>query len=372
MARRKRIIKRNEAQMILELLEKDQVLAEWDLIIKKIKKIGNDYKIKTQRGQKLLKVGFEEGRILFMHLALEHLARNGCYKGIPRLIPTKYGDYYVKTDLGIYYLTDWIEGKEVKRKDLNQVTNFVRFLAEIHLAGKNFQSVPYWTIRERWDDISQQITNKIHKVNNNMGKLPREFQDAWLTYENIAQKAYNLLKSSGYGALQETAQRDMTLCHRQFTPRNGFFSKETATILCWEHCAYGVQLGDLVHYMQKVMPSFGWNNNVGEQVIKAYHLVKPLSREEVMTLGAALMFPTAFVKLVDKFLKGKIEKDNIHIKLEKVKEQEEKKSSFLEDFFARHGLKGFCSGESGHQVWSEEPFFGFPGNQITSEDDEVD
>jgi len=342
MAKKRKEYIRRETQMMLEFLDKGQVLQEWDLKIKKVKRIKKDYKLKTHRGEKLLKVGFQEERIMFMHLALEHLARNGCFKGIPRLIPTKYGDFYVKSDLGIYYLTDWLEGKEGKTKDINQITDFVKLLAEIHLASRNFEPVPCWAIRERWDDISHQISKRTERVRSMLTKLPCELQEAWLTYESKAQKAQNLLKISGYQSLKEMAQRDKTLCHRQFAPGHGLVSKGTTNILCWEHCAYGVQVSDLVYFMEKTMPSFDWNYHVGDQIIKAYHHVKPLLREEVMTLGAALMFPANFAKLVEKFLRGKIEDNKIKAKIEKMKLQEEMKTAFLEQYFADHDLKGFC------------------------------
>ncbi|MEL7566745.1 MAG: phosphotransferase, partial [Dehalobacterium sp.] len=240
MAKKEKDYEKREIQMMMEFLDKGQVLQEWDLKIKKVKKIEKDYKLKTHRGEKLLKVGFQEERIMFMHLALEHLARNGCFKGIPRLIPTKYGDFYVKSDLGIYYLTDWIDGKKRKTNDVNQVINFVKFLAEIHLAARNFEAVPHWALRERWDDISSQISKGTEMVRNKLTELPFELQEAWLIYESKAQKAQNLLKVSGYELLKEMAKRDKTLCHRQFAPGHGLISGGTINMLCWDHCAYGV------------------------------------------------------------------------------------------------------------------------------------
>lgn len=348
MSKKKMSFEKREAQLMVEFLDKSQILQEWDLNIKKVKKIGNDYKVKTHRGEKLLKVGFQEDRIMFMHLALEHLARNGCLRGIPRLIPTKYGDYYVKSDLGIYYLTDWLEGKEGKAKDPEQMIDFVKLLAEIHLASGNFQPVPYWAARERWDDISDDLERKSQKIKDKLAQLPDELQAAWPTYEMMVHKAWNLLKISGYRSLVEEAKRDKTLCHRQFVPRNGVVYKGAAYMLHWEHCAYGVQVGDLIYFMEKIMPSFDWNSRMGEAVIRAYHEIKPLSQQEIMTLGAVLAFPTAFVKLAEKCLLGKMEEERIASKMEEVKEEEDRKNEFLHRFLEKYDLKGFCwGGKSG-------------------------
>jgi CotS family spore coat protein len=350
MPKKRKNYQREDAQLMREFLEQGRVLAEWDLIIKKFKKTGNEYKMKTQRGDKLLKVGFQEDRILFMHLALEHLARNGCYRGIPRLIPTKYGDYYVKSDLGIYYLTDWIDGKKGKAKEMTQVIEFVRFLAEIHLAGKHFQPVPAWTKRERFDDISRHIRENIRIVNESLDRLPGVLKDAWRTYESMAEKAQYLLNFSGYRLLQEEAEKNLTLCHRRYAPGHGVRTKDSINMLHWEHCAYGVQIGDLIYFLQKVLPVYDWNYHAGEQVIKAYHRIRPLSREELMTMGAALMFPGNFIKLVQKYLRGKLTSDKISEKLAKVNAREAKRKAFLEEFFRANDLKGFFGRTKGHSL----------------------
>ncbi|MEL7567028.1 MAG: glycosyl hydrolase family 18 protein, partial [Dehalobacterium sp.] len=146
--------------------------------------------------------------------------------------------------------------------------------------------------------------------------------------------------------LKEMAKRDKTLCHRQFAPGHGLISGGTINMLCWDHCAYGVQVSDLIYFMQKTMPSFDWNYHVGEQIIKTYHYIKPLLPEEVMTLGAALMFPASFVKLVEKFLLGKMEENKVKAKIEQMKEGEEIKTAFVEQLFKNHDLKGFYWGEN--------------------------
>lgn len=58
MSRKSKSYKENAVRMMVEFLEKDQVFQEWDLRIKKIKKVGHDYKIKTQRGEKIIKGRF--------------------------------------------------------------------------------------------------------------------------------------------------------------------------------------------------------------------------------------------------------------------------------------------------------------------------
>lgn len=346
MAKKRKDYAQRETEMMQEFFEKEQILQEWDLKIKKMRKLGKDYKLRTNRGTKLLKVGFQEDQIMFMYLALEHLARNGCFQGIPRLIPTKYGDFYVKSELGIFYLTDWFEGKEGKSKELKQVMGFAKFLAEIHLAAKELDNLPHWALRERWDDITCQMEEKAEKINENIGSLPQELRDAWCTYELHAYKAQNLLRISGYKTLMDQAKREKTFCHRQFTPEHGVIAKGISQMLSWEHCAYGVQVSDLVYLMQKILPEYDWDYHIGEQIIKAYHQVKPLLREEIMTLGAALAFPLEFVKLAEKYLMGKLKANKISDKLAKIKEQEEKKNAFLEEYFSHHDLKGFCWGES--------------------------
>ncbi|MEN3005798.1 hypothetical protein [Dehalobacterium formicoaceticum] len=338
MARKRRSLVKRETKLMQEFLDKGEILQEWDLSIKRMKKINNDYKIKTHKGEKILKIAFQEDRVMFMHLALEHLAGQGCFQGIPRLIPTKYGDFYVKSDLGIYYLTDWVGGKQGKRDELDQVLAFARYLGEIHLSAMFFHAVPPWAIRERWDDIAQGMTEKTSWAEENLNHLPPEVQTAWASYEIIAHKAANLLKLAGYPALVEAAKENKTFCHRRFEPGQGIIAKGVTHILHWEHCAYGVQVGDLVYFMQQVMPYFQWNQQIGEQIITSYHRTKHLSREEVMTLEAALMYPDTFVRFMKKCRLSKFPPDEFSKKFAQAHLEEQEKHRFIEAAFG--GIRG--------------------------------
>jgi len=331
---------------MVEYLRHAEILGEWDLRPKKIKRMGNEYKIKTQRGEKVLMVSYQEERIRFMHHVLEHLAFHGYSKGIPRLIPTKYGDYFVKGEMGIYYLTDWFGGKACTAKDGDQIIEMVRTLAEMHLAAQKVDQVPDSVVRERWYDLSEQMTRGVQKVNEKLGHLPEEFQQAWTTFASMAHRAQDLLRVSGFKTLVERAKREKTICHRQFRLKNIVITDHALSILGWEHCAYGVQVADLVYLMNKMMPKVAWDYTLGEQVIKAYHRIKPLADAEMMTLGAALMFPAAFVKFVEKYQDGRFEEDKIGRKFDQLMEQEEKKVAFLEAFFERYGLKGSYEGKN--------------------------
>ena len=69
------------------------------------------------------------------------------------------------------------------------------------------------------------------------------------------------------------------------------------------------------------------------------------------------MFPAAFIKVVEKFIKGKLEQEKINSKLKKVKIQDERKI-LLEEFFGIARMCFLAVGREDPQIWDMHvPFY---------------
>jgi len=341
--KRDRIQKREE-KLFLKFMENSLTLKEWDIISYKVKKTGNDFRIKTHRGERVLKTSLDKNRVLFMYYTLEYLAQRGYSFNLPRLMPTKYGDQFAVRGGKIYYLNDWFEGKKCQRKKIDHVIAAVKCLARFHVAGKGF--IPPCESRERWFEFPDQMINRLKNIERKLVELPDSLVKAWNTLKDLALKSREIIELPDFNRLLEKAKRERTVCHRQFSPRNVLIGRNySVSVLNWEHCAFGVQITDLSYFMNKVMPASGWNFVLGEKIIETYHRIKPLTREEYLVLAASLMFPTSFFRLVEKFQLGKVEKTKVSSKLAKIMEGEKQKTAFLEAFFEHHGVKIPFAGE---------------------------
>lgn len=322
----------------------NDILREWDLQPRKVKKIRNAYKIKTNRGDKLLKKSsFNDERVLFMYYALEHLIRNG-YDYLPRLIPTKYGDLFVKHEGEIYYLADWFDAKECKSKKTDHVYAAVANLAQFHQAARGFTPPNGCVQREKWEEVSAQLVNGCKVLEQKLASLPEEMDKAWDTFHIMARRAQEYLDASLIERLVAKAKEEKTLCHRQYSPKN-LVINHNLYIVDWEHCGLGIQVSDLAYFMNKVMPVFDWDVAVGDEIIEAYQKIYTLSEDELKFLGAILTFPREFINLVGKWHVGKIDMEEVPRKLKKILEREKEKVAFLESFFVRYNLKTPVAGE---------------------------
>lgn len=336
MVRKRRSYYAREKILLEEMFIRSHVLKEWDINVSKIKKVDHDYKIKTYRGNKILIMSLEEERILFMYYALEHLARNG-YNQIPRLIRTKYGDPYVKHEGKAYYLIDGIRGHELKSRVLEHLISAVKNLAKFHLAGKKFFLMPGCATRERWTEIPAQMINRIKITENNLVHLPEEFSTAWGMLKEMAQKALDILQKPEFNHLVEQARKDKTLCHRQYSLQNMMLGSNIF-VLNWEHCAYGLQVGDLAYFMHKVMPGLDWNWDIGAEIIRGYHSIHNLSPDEMLVLTAYLVFPLSFCRFAARCSLGKIKQKRVGPRLRKILEREKNKTAFLEALLDRYNI----------------------------------
>ena len=357
--------KQEKEKLVLESWDLVEIIKEWDLPVRKIKDTKYGYKIKTNYGYKILKKSLFEDRVIFMHQALEHLAHNGYRHSIPRLIPTKYGDIFVRHNFHVYYLTDWVEGKSFKIKNTEHIYAAAESLGEIHFSAKNFAPKIKKASRERWNELSEKMAAENNYIEQNLDRLPREFSQAWADIKDSAQEALDLLENKEYDSLKKWSMREGTLCHREYIPANLIIENYPEAIR-WEHCALGIQVADLANFMDKVMPHYNWDYSIGEGILESYNSIRKLTGDELFVLGALLIYPKEFLKLIKKFEKGRVDQNKLYRKIQKMLDKEKEKEAFLDAFFDIHNLKRVKSSQDQGDIVSRM-WYCLPGHNVSSD-----
>ncbi|MGI6065088.1 MAG: phosphotransferase [Bacillota bacterium] len=314
-----------------------EILREWDLPVRKIRNTKYGYKIKTNWGYRMLKRSLYEDRVVFMHQVLEHIAHDGYRQNIPRLIPTKYGDAFVRHGFHVYYLTDWFDGKEFKVKNPDHIYAAAESLGEIHQVAKKFVPKNKEAARERWNELSERMAADNFFIQHNIETLPAEFSQAWTHLKESAKEALARLGNEEFARLKKWSMSEGTLCHREFTPAN-LMVENCPVAIRWEHCALGVQVADLANYMHKVMPHYHWDYTLGEGILESYNSMRKLTEDELFVLGALLMYPKDFVKLMKKYERGRVVRNKLPAKIQKILNKEKEKAAFLDAFFEMYNL----------------------------------
>jgi CotS family spore coat protein len=343
--------KKKEEKELLEIFDAygadTDVLREWDLAVEKIKQVRGVLRIKTPYGYRALKkVKVTEGRVRFIQEAIDHLAAKG-FPNVPRFIRTKYGDPYVVHPTGIYYLTDWMPGKEADLKKAKNIFLAAETLAKLHNAGEGFEGGGFG--QETREDFSAQWGKFKAKLKSYDASLEdrREqtaMDEAYRAHRGELMKmidhASEQLAVSPYPQILEWARENRTICHGSFSRQNLIVEKERMSVVDFDHCHYGHPVHDLGALLTRYMPRYEWDASIGFTILDVYRGVREISAEEMTVLAAYLSFPQRTLDVVEAYFERTRDWDvgRFANRFRKQLALDEGREMFVQDLIARCGL----------------------------------
>lgn len=313
------------------------ILREYDLrAVKGIKGEDGIWKIATDRGNRLLKrVSCRAAELEFVRQVMEYVCNKG-FRRLSRFIVTKYGDPYVYDGSDLYYLTDWIEGKEPNLGKPELLGEAVKTLAEFHLAAAGFVFRSHdpklrrtEAIREDWGKWRSTMTDRTawikERSRNNEEWTSLEPAVGKLLAENAefvrdsAERAIKLLGDSEFSQLMKNSRTNRTICHRRFSESNLIWSKNDRRmfIIDFDNCAHEMPVFDLARLAERVMPKFRWEVDAVKLMLLSYQRVRPLEDSERAAIFSYLAFP----RRLSKFYGGDYPADGDKFQAELVQEQ---------------------------------------------------
>ena len=152
--------------------------------------------------------------------------------------------------------------------------------------------------------------------------------------------AVNMLRASSYADLREKAKEEGTVCHGEYNQHNVLILKSKTAVTGFSHWCFGIQIGDLYHFMRKILEKSGWNINLAEEMLKTYHRIRPISAEEWENLKIRFTYPEKFWKLSNYYYthnKAWISEKNTE-KLQALIRQKEKWEAFGEQCFKEYNF----------------------------------
>ncbi|MDY4838318.1 MAG: CotS family spore coat protein [Lachnospiraceae bacterium] len=245
---------------------------------------------------------------------------------------------------GFYLMKDWYSGRECDTKSREDILFAVRKLAELHACLKSYGGeIPefLWVSEQALTEEFEKHTREIKKVRNYVrGKKKKNaFEEKFMeTYEKFLVQAEEVLEGLKRQEKQkENAQwKEMYgLCHGDYNQHNIVFAKEGMAIINFEQMHYDIQVGDLAHFMRKILEKHNWNTGLGMDMITAYDAKKKLSKMECEQLYLRLSYPEKFWKIANHYYnsnKAWVSGRDIE-KLEKIVIQEKARQQFLQMLF---------------------------------------
>ena len=125
------------------------------------------------------------------------------------------------------------------------------------------------------------------------------------------------------------------ICHGDFNQHNVLFAHGKIIITNFEQAHYDVLVGDLAHFLRKLMEKHNFNIGLATDMLAAYEKKRKLLPEEWEQLYVRMAYPQKFWKVANHYFnanKAWVSGRDIE-KLNRVIEQEEIRQQFLRMLF---------------------------------------
>lgn len=239
-----------------------------------------------------------------------------------------------------YTLQKWEDGRECDTKSMEDIRKSVAYLAKIHQHMKlSYQ--PEYMQRSLLDEYARhnQELKKIRKFIRKKAPV-NAFEKTYLFYvEEFLRKgeeAWTALQYSEYDSLREQVKQSGTICHGEYHQHNVWFSKNDQFAVNFGHWYFDIQMGDLYHFMRKILEKYNWDIQLAIDMLNEYQKVKPITKEEKEYLKIRFMYPEKFWKIADYYYSHKkvwFSEKNLE-KLENVIQQKNACERFVQSCFS--------------------------------------
>jgi CotS family spore coat protein len=286
-------------------------LKEYDFEVIEVQPVRAAYLLKTTKGAfALKKADYKANKLEFIHSAIEHLYNNG-FKRLARTYLTRNGKTHIEVDGEIYFLTNWLQGREADLKSAKDMYNASQTLAELHLASKGFTPPPDCKPKVnlgKWPNKFQKRCNELLEFRDRVrestsyGKFDRLFLSNVDYYYEQSLKAISMLARSSYLDLVKKAQEERGFCHRDYTYHNLIIdSFGVPHVIDFDYCVIDLQIADISRFFQKVMRKSQWEFDKVKGLLNSYEKINPLSPQDLEVLYISMMFPQKFWRLVRRY-----------------------------------------------------------------------
>ncbi|HBF76272.1 MAG TPA: CotS family spore coat protein [Clostridiaceae bacterium] len=325
-----------------------KILSYYSIIPDEVVKIRSVYKIKYRNKYYCLKkLNHPNNKVSNGKKLVDILNSRGFYN-TAIYIPTNDGRNCVRHKNKAYYITNWIDGRECKIDDFEELKKAISLLATFHIKSSmintkelKLEGPKNWIeeLKKQQNDIENYkriISNK--KILTSFDKLYLRYIDDFNHHLNLS---IELLMKSNYLSMRDSVMTKHTICHDSYYYQNILVdSNGKLYIIDLESILYDVHVYDIAKFIRRIMykKSYAWNFNYVKELIYEYDKISKLTKEDLEVLLAFLIVPHKFWKLGKKryVKKKKWSEDKYLKKLYKYIKYIDKKNEFIKiycDFY---------------------------------------
>ena len=291
------------------------IVAQYDISIKKYQYIRSSYYLDTNKGKLILrKMDVPKEQIVFDYEVDTHLSHNH-FQNINPIYTTKKKVPYVLQGDQLYIMQKYIECGETDFRDLEDLRHTILVLADFHRIARNIISqvkdIDAIVIKNMYDYyLKRSIQNA--KLRKNILEIKQKSMFEMMFLENC--EVYTALEQMALEGINKElgeklivdAKQNYTVAHRDYTYHtvNKAYTGEYIMNNI-DVCHYDIQMIDLAHILGRIMQKNEWDVELLHKLISAYDSQNILSQEEFKLLKAMMIYPEKYNSICSKYMGSK-------------------------------------------------------------------
>lgn len=294
-----------------------QVLEQYGIYNSEVQQVRSAYKVICDQGIYCLKkLKHGKAKSIKGDAIVRHLKRRG-FPYVVDYLRTTEGELYVELPHRTYYMTDWVDGKEVNFKSLDNLVKAVKLLAMFHVSTAGFEDNQERMIKEyfakrksEYDEVVEELMRFKESI------LSSENSTLWekkyahhmgfpLTMADLSMK---LFQRYNYDLIINKDKKLAGFCHESYYYQNVIEDNNKKYYLIdLDSCVQNIFIYDLGKLLRRMLwaKEYRWNFDVVRTCIENYKAIKPLEKTELGVLLGIIIFPHKYWKLGGKWFERK-------------------------------------------------------------------
>lgn len=292
-----------------------ELIAQYDLNIKKYQYIRSNYYLDTNKGKFVLrKVELPKEQITFNYEVDTQLQESN-FKGISNIYATKKKLPYALLGDQYYLMQIYESCEETDFKNYEDLKGIIVSLALFHKSATHINSkvrtVDEIKIKNIYDYYLRRKTENTKLKKNMIGlKQKSNFEIMFLEgcdeYRELEELALQSIDAQLVDRLIKSVHQSKSVAHKDFTYHTVNKTGNNEYIISGlDLCNYDIQVLDLAQILSKIMQKNEWDNRILYELIEEYNKRRPLSDDEFKMLKFMIIYPEKFNSICFKYISSK-------------------------------------------------------------------
>lgn len=298
---------------------KELVEENYDITVLSMSQIKNVYKIIAVEGNFCLKqFKYDFYRLKHILEIFDYFKRE-YFDNILDLIDTLFGEKYIELNGVYFYMTEWINCRELNYSNTYDLIRGAQHVAKFHEYSKGFKASIETKVDVRWmkwikifEEKKNDLT-KFKEIIENKDK-PSLFDKIYIDniQRNIDLANYSIEKLYDFdyeNIMQEHIKKGY-ICHHDLAHHNILLdSRENIYFIDFDYVILDSYLHDLGSFIMRCLKLGRWNMDKFKIIFNAYKDVKHVSNKELCLAMSFILFPNDFWQLGVQYYSEKLNWD---------------------------------------------------------------